>query len=157
VVGPAGHTIEVDPPAVLPADAVLMLQPYGSLFFAAAPVFEGLLPRVTSEGARSVVIVRLRGRTDLGTTFIDVLRRYATSLTEAGSKLVLVSTTERIDDQLEATGLTPVIGRENIYPGDERVGSATQRAQADALAWVLAQGAPGSAPGSASGPGSASS
>ena len=157
VVGPAGHTIEVDPPAELPADAVLMLQPYGSLFFAAAPVFEGLLPRVTSEGARSVVIVRLRGRTDLGTTFIDVLRRYATSLTEAGSKLVLVSTTERIDDQLEATGLTPVIGRENIYTGDERVGSATQRAEADALAWVLAQGAPGSAPGSASGPGSASS
>jgi SulP family sulfate permease len=152
VTGAAGDTIEVDPPAELPADAVLLLQPYGSLFFAAAPVFEGLLPRVTSEGTRSVVILRLRGRTDLGTTFIDVLRRYATSLTAAGSKLVLVSTTERIDDQLEATGLTPVIGRENIYTGDERVGSAMQRAQTDALAWVIAQGAPGSAPG----PGSAS-
>ena len=37
---PAGNLIETDPPAELPADEVVALQPYGSLFFAAAPVFE---------------------------------------------------------------------------------------------------------------------
>ena len=35
-----GHVIETDPPARLPANDVVVLQPYGSLFFAAAPIFE---------------------------------------------------------------------------------------------------------------------
>ncbi len=39
-----GHLVETDPPTVLPAGDVVVLQPYGSLFFAAAPVFESKLP-----------------------------------------------------------------------------------------------------------------
>ena len=35
-----GQVIETDPPAELPANDVVVLQPYGSLFFAAAPIFE---------------------------------------------------------------------------------------------------------------------
>jgi SulP family sulfate permease len=123
---------------VLPADTVLVLQPYGSLFFAAAPVFEAALPEVTPLARHSVVILRLRGRSDLGTTFMDVLARYAQSLATVDSKLVIVSTDERVGDQLTATGITRVIGPENIYAGDERVGAATARAHADAVAWVRA-------------------
>jgi len=133
-----GQVIETDPPAVLEADDVVVLQPYGSLFFAAAPVFETLLPAVTDASRNSVVIVRLRGRTDLGTTFMDVLLRYALSLAAVGSKLVVVSTNERIDEQLGVTGITAVVGAENVYAGDERVGAALRRAYKDALAWVAA-------------------
>jgi len=32
--------IETDPPATVPANDVVVLQPYGTTFFAAAPVFE---------------------------------------------------------------------------------------------------------------------
>ena len=133
-----GTITESDPPRVLPADTVLVLQPYGSLFFAAAPVFEAALPEVTPLARHSVVILRLRGRSDLGTTFMDVLARYAQSLATVDSKLVIVSTDERVGDQLTATGITRVIGLENIYAGDERVGAATARAHADAVAWVRA-------------------
>jgi len=133
-----GQVIETDPPAVLEADDVVVLQPYGSLFFAAAPVFETLLPAVTEASRNSVVIVRLRGRTDLGTTFMDVLLRYAQGLAEVHSKLVVVSTNERIDEQLGVTGITAVIGAENVYAGDERVGAALKRAYADASSWVAA-------------------
>ena len=135
--------IETDPPATLGPDEVVVLQPYGSLFFAAAPVFETLLPAVTEASRSSVVILRLRGRTDLGTTFMDVLLRYAQSLAAVGSKLVLVSTNERIDEQLAVTGITAVIGAENIYRGDERVGAALRRAYDDAVAWVAARPAGG--------------
>ena len=69
--------IETDPPASLPANDVVVLQPYGSLFFAAAPIFEAALPEVTPSSRNTVVILRLRERSDLGSTFIDVLRRYA--------------------------------------------------------------------------------
>jgi SulP family sulfate permease len=133
-----GQVIETIPPAVLEADDVVVLQPYGSLFFAAAPVFETLLPAVTDASRHSVVIVRLRGRTDLGTTFMDVLLRYAQSLAAVDSKLMVVSTNERIDEQLGVTGITAVIGADNVYAGDARVGAAVRRAYDDAVAWVAA-------------------
>jgi sulfate permease, SulP family len=132
----AGDLIETDPPAELPPGEVVALQPYGSVFFAAAPVLEAQLPAPTEGSRRSVVILRLRGRSDLGTTFMEVLHRYAQGLNAVGSKLVLVSASERIREQLRVTGVIDVIGPENIYGGDERVGAALKRAYADATAWV---------------------
>ena len=133
---PDGNLIETDPPAQLPAGEVVALQPYGSLFFAAAPVLESQLPAPADAAGNSVVILRLRGRTDLGTTFMDVLRRYAHTLKATGSKLVIVSASERIQEQLRMTGVTDLIAPENIYTGDERVGATLKRAYADATAWI---------------------
>ncbi len=132
---PEGNLIETSPPAHLPRNEVVVLQPYGSLFFAAAPVLESQLP--APAGSRNcVVILRLRGRTDLGTTFMDVLRRYAQALTATGSKLVIVSASERVQEQLRVTGVTDLIAPENIYTGDERIGATVKRAYADAAAWI---------------------
>ena len=133
---PDGNLIETDPPARLPANEVVVLQPYGSLFFAAASALESQLPAPADAVGNSVVILRLRGRTDLGTTFMDVLRRYAQTLKATGSKLVIVSASERIQEQLRVTGVTDLIIPENIYTGDERVGAAVKRAYADATAWI---------------------
>jgi SulP family sulfate permease len=133
-----GHLVETDPPALLPANEVVVLQPYGSLFFAAAPVFEALLPAVGDASRNSVVILRLRGRSELGSTFMDVLNRYAHALADVDSRLVIVSTNERIEEQLAVSGIADVIGPDGVYPGDERVGATLTRAQADATAWVAA-------------------
>ena len=133
---PDGNLIETDPPARLPANEVVALQPYGSLFFAAAPVLEAQLPATDGAGRNSVVILRLRGRTDLGTTVMDVLRRYAQALVATGSKLVIVSASERIQEQLRVTGVTDLITPQNIYSGDERVAATLKRAYADAMTWI---------------------
>ena len=61
-----GQLIESEPPAELPAGEVVVLQTYGSLFFAAAPVLASRLPALTDASRNSVVILRLRGRTELG-------------------------------------------------------------------------------------------
>jgi SulP family sulfate permease len=134
-----GQVIETDPPTELPPGEVVVLQPYGSLFFAAAPVFETALPAVDERSRGSVVILRLRGRSDLGTTFMDVLRRYALSLQEVGSKLVIVSDSDRILEQLVVTNITATIGASNVYAGDERVGATVLRAYEDAVRWVSEQ------------------
>ena len=131
-----GHLIETDPPAEVPEGEVVVLQPYGSLFFAAAPVFEAQLPGVSESSRNSVVIVRLRGRSDLGTTFMDVLLRYAQSLEALGSRLMIVSTNSDVEDQLAVAGITEVIGTSSIYRGDERVGAAVQQAEDDASRWI---------------------
>jgi sulfate permease, SulP family len=142
---PDGDLIETDPPTRLPANDVVALQPYGSLFFAAAPVLEAQLPAPADGSRNAVVILRLRGRTDLGTTFMDVLHRYAQALTATGSKLVIVSASDRIQEQLRVTGVADVVAAEDIYAGDERVGATLKRAYADAVTWIehnqLAEGA----------------
>lgn len=139
-----GHVIEVDVPAELPSGEVVVLQPYGSLFFAAAPVFEAALPAIGEGSRNAVVILRLRGRSDLGSTFMDVLLRYARALAAVDSQLKIVSANERIIEQLEVTGVTAAIGANNVYPSDDRIGVAMVRAIADANAWVVARRRPGS-------------
>ena len=139
VVTEDSHDIETDPPIRLPANDVVVLQPYGSLFFAAAPIFESALPEVTPTSRNSVVILRLRERSDVGSTFIDVLRRYAARLASVESKLVIVSLNEALAEQFRVAGLTDFIGPENVYRGTERVGAALEQANRDARDWIAAQ------------------
>jgi sulfate permease, SulP family len=131
-----GRRKEVDPPSTVPANTVLVLQPYGSLFFAAAPVFEKALPDVANNSRNTVVILRLRGKSDLGSTFMEVLERYAVKLRAVESKLVIVSASDRVIEQLAVTGVTALIGEDNVYPADEWLGATLTRAHADALEWV---------------------
>lgn len=131
-----GGTRETDPPELLGVGEVVVLQPYGSLFFASAPVFESLLPQVGPNSSASVVIVRLRGFDDLGSTFTNVLGRYASALHNSGSKLMIVSSSQRVVDQLAATGALDAIGSTNLYESDEWLGASLRRARDDALEWV---------------------
>jgi len=131
-----GNTREVEAPAEVGSNEVVVLQPYGSLFFASAPVFEDALPNVEDDTHNAVVILRLRGRSDVGSTFMDVLYRYAESLRQADSKLVLVSASENLHGQLAATRVTSVVGSQNIYTSDEWVGKTLKQAYRDATEWV---------------------
>jgi SulP family sulfate permease len=139
-----GRLREGDLPDEVGANAVIVLQPYGSLFFAAAPVFEEQLPSVTEASTNSVVILRLRGRTNLGSTLTDILGRYAQTLDDAGSKLVLVSVDEHVLRQLKVAGVIDVVGDDNVYPSDEWVGDTVRRAHDDAREWIASH-SPGGA------------
>ncbi len=131
-----GDLREVEAPSDVPPNEVVLLQPYGSLFFASAPVFEEKLPNVTDESRNAVVILRLRGRSDLGSTFMDVLLRYAQALRDQESKLILVSANENIHEQLAVARVTSVVGSQNIYTSDEWVGRTFKQAYRDASVWV---------------------
>ena len=125
---------EQPPPTSLPAHEVVVLTVYGSLFFASVPVFEGQLPAVTEESTGSAVILRLRGKEDLGSTFITALLRYHESLTAAGCHLLLSGVGPRVLDQLRSTAAADVIGPENVFPASEGVGESLERARARATA-----------------------
>ncbi|MFK4837283.1 SulP family inorganic anion transporter [Microbacterium sp. ZW T2_14] len=127
-----GRMREIDPPAAIPPREIVVLQPYGSLFFASAPTFERQLPRVDAGSEDSVVIIRLRGTDAVGLSFVEVLRRYATELSAVGSSLKLVVSETKVISQLEAGGLSSAIGERNIYRGTEWVGATLRRAYDDA-------------------------
>lgn len=138
-----GRLRETDPPAVVPAGEVLVLQPYGSLFFASAPIFEKQLPQVGPASRDAIVIVRLRGTDQIGLSLVDVLRRFAHQLRDAGSSLRVVATEDRVIDQLAAGGLTDDIGAQSIYKGTEWVGETLRRAHAEAQEEIAGRAAPG--------------
>jgi SulP family sulfate permease len=128
--------VEAEPPRAVPPGEVVVLQPYGSTFFAAAHQFEASLPAVAPSSRGSVVIIRLRGHDDIGSTFAGVLRRYAESLAAVGSKLVLVSASPEARRQLDVMGVIAVVSAQNVYAGDDRVGATVRRAYDDAVASI---------------------
>jgi SulP family sulfate permease len=133
-----GNVEEVDPPDEVGVDDVVVLQPYGSLFFAAAQTFNEILPDVTERTDNSVVVLRFRGKADLGSTLMEVLNRYARALTAANSKLVIVCADSDMVYQLAVTGVTQIIGGENIYTSDKWLGKTVTQAWEDARNWVAA-------------------
>ncbi|WP_334685886.1 SulP family inorganic anion transporter [Arthrobacter sp. CAN_A2] len=119
---------ETAPPRELPPHEIVVLTAYGSLFFASAAVFEQQLPTVTAASHGSVVVLRLRGKEDLGSTFIQVFTRYADELHAVGGHLLLAGIGTRILGQLSATGALDAIGRDNAFAATPRVGEALTRA-----------------------------
>jgi SulP family sulfate permease len=136
VIDDAGDVREEDPPRTLGRDEVVVLQPYGNLFFASAPVFDEQLPEVTEQTHNSVVVLRLRGQSDVGSTLMEVLSRYSDALRRRHSKLMLIYSDDRIRYQLEATGVYSDFEPNDIYKSSEWLGRTMKQAHRDALEWV---------------------
>ena len=136
VLDDTGRARETDPPATVGDHDVIILQPYGSLFFATAPILEAQLPAVTPQTDGAVVIIRLRGVDNLGLGVIAALERYADQLTAAASKLVIVANNDSVLTQIERAELAAKLGPDNLYRGTEWLGDTVRRAHTDALAWT---------------------
>ncbi|UJP11076.1 SulP family inorganic anion transporter [Microbacterium sp. KUDC0406] len=125
---PGGRPLEVSPPAVLPGDEVVVLSPYGSLFFAAAQAFRAQLPTPTDQSGGATVIIRLRGSEELGVTFLTMVRDYADELAAHGATLMLSGVGRRLQDQLDATGVGARVGGGNVIPVRPRIGDSLAEA-----------------------------
>lgn len=130
-----GHRMETTPPETVAPGKVLILQPYGSLFFASASALESQLPKVSLTTKHAVVIIRLRGVDDLGVSITNVMVRYAAALAAADSRLIL-NGGEVLLNQLTKNGRLTLIGPGNYYLGDAWHGRTLARANRDALEWI---------------------
>jgi SulP family sulfate permease len=133
--GKNGFPIEQDAPRNLPSHKVTVLQPYGSLFYAAAKTFEENLP-VADKAREAVVIFVLRGYDDFGSTMIGVMDRYVRVIMQNGGIVKLAGVSEAVISQLERTGLVALLGRENIYVAQRQWGAAATKAYEDSQAWL---------------------
>ena len=122
-------------PRELPSNELTILQVYGSLFFAGAKYVEEMLPAV-GHGTHAVVAIGLRGKTEIGSTFLAVLQRYTQVLQAHDSKLMLVGVDPAVRDQLARTGVLKLIGEENVFLATPQFGDAMNRAAAAAYAWL---------------------
>ena len=133
-----GHIRESDPPDVVPPGQVILLQPFGSLFFASATTFNEALPAVTADTQHSVVILRLRGIDDLGVSITNVVVRFAADLAGADSRLLL-NGGEQLRARLAKSGALDQIGVDNFYLGDAWHGRTLRKADVDGRNWIAEQ------------------
>jgi SulP family sulfate permease len=129
-----GRFREQKPPAVLTSGHATILDVYGSLLYAGARTLQVRLP--DPGGARSpVVVLRLRGRTSLGATFIKVIADYASQLDTSGGRLYLSGLDPSLTEQLRRTG--HVDGPVRAFEATPIVGESTRAAYLDAEAWLV--------------------
>jgi SulP family sulfate permease len=83
-----------------------------------------------------VVAINLRGHSEIGSTFMTVLQRYAMALQDHESKLMLVGVDAAVRDQLAKTGVLAILGEENVFIATPQIGVALNQAVAAATAWI---------------------
>ena len=130
-------------PEKLPPSQLTILQIRGNFYFASVYALEEMLPS-TDQAHKSVVILRLRGRGSISTTFLNWLRRYHRELESTNSRLILVGLEETPMNQLEKTGFIDELGEANIFPAQPTLQKSLREAVAAADQWL--EGSKGDGP-----------
>ncbi len=129
-----GVFVERPSPTQISDDSITILYAWGAHFFASARTIEVLLPDA-DEAKRAVVILRLHGRSHVGSTFIQVLERYAGRLQANGGKLILSGVSQNVREQLERTETFEMIPEADVFMAEETLGGSTKKAMVAAEAW----------------------
>lgn len=131
-----GRSFQEHPaPTELVPHTITTLNIYGSVFYASSETLRAALPSPYTAD-RTVVILVLRGRSEMGSTFIGLLKRYAEELSAHNSKLLLAGVDPLVIKQFTQTSLIEVIPLTDIFPATATLGESLQRAQAAAEAWL---------------------
>ncbi|TKK76204.1 SulP family inorganic anion transporter [Kribbella jiaozuonensis] len=131
-----GRWTEHPAPSNLPSHQATVLDVYGSLLYAGARTLRVKLPDPGGAEAPAVVL-RLRGRTAVGATFVKVVDDYAVAVEAVGGRLYLSGVDSSLAELLRRSdrfdGSDPV----GIFEATELVGESTERALRAAEAWAL--------------------
>ncbi len=86
-------------------------------------------------GEAPVLVLRLRGRTSVGATFVKVIADYAARLSSVGGRLYLSGVDPRLAGQLRRTGrlAEPI----RMFEAEPVVSQSTYSAYLDAQAWLV--------------------
>ena len=122
-----GGVEEVEAPAELASNSVTILELYGSVFYAGARTLGQRLPSV-GNAEHAIVILRMRGHGEIGSTFLNVMSDYASNLRAHGGQLLLSGVDPAARKRLAASGHLDEIGAENVFPSDELIGHSTHEA-----------------------------
>ena len=122
-------------PAQLASREVVLLDIYGSLFYAGARTLQAHLP-APGTATHTAVVLRLRGRVMLGATSFSVLSDYAGQLEAGGGRLYLSGIDQSLVQQMHRTGIFAESGHVKIYEATDLVGGASDNAYRDAQRWV---------------------
>ena len=131
-----GRISEQPPPASLPSEKVTALDVYGSLLYAGARTLQARLPDPTG-AVSAAVVLRLRGRVSLGSTFFVVVADYAHRLEETGGRLYLSGVDPTMLKRMTRNRSLDASGPIRVFEATGTVGESTLHAYRDAEAWLI--------------------
>ena len=108
---------------------------YGSVFYAGADIIGGLLPKAGGSH-RPAVVLRLRGRADIGSTFLGIVERYRGEIEQAGGILLLAGVGPELHEQLERTGVLDAIGEDRVCEAQATLTASVSTATDAAQRWL---------------------
>jgi sulfate permease, SulP family len=129
-----GRFAERPAPASLTSHQVTVLDVYGSLLFAGARTLQARLPD-PGDAEEPAVVLRLRGRTSLGATFVKVIADYAGRLAAVHGRLYLSGLDPSFTELLHRTGR--IEGPVRTFEATPLVGESTTEAYLAAQAWLV--------------------
>jgi SulP family sulfate permease len=133
-----GSFIERPAPARLESRQVILLDIYGSLYYAGARTLQAHLP--DTEGVTGpAVVLRLRGRALLGATSYAVLSDYAARIDAVGGRLYLSGLDEGLLAQTRRNRTVEGAGDVRLFPATDVLGDASLDAYRHAREWLAAQ------------------
>ena len=133
---PAGGWAEEPAPARLRDREVLVLDVYGSLFYAGSRTLQARLP-LAAGVEQPVVVLRLRGRTSLGATFFLIVAGYAEELAAGGGRLYLSGLDPSVTEGLHRSGRMALDGPIRLFEAESELGRSTAEAYEEAEAWLV--------------------
>lgn len=131
----SGELVEKPAPENLEDRSITVLHTRGGSYFAAARTMQQLLPSA-KDAHGAVVIIRMRGLDQIGSTYILVLERYAAELRANGGRLMLSGVGQNVMDQLERTETTEAIPDGVIFMATDTLGASTRQAIEAAQNWI---------------------
>ena len=134
-----GRFVEHPGPHALHSHEAMLLDVYGSLFYAGSRTLEARLPD-PGQAKGSAIVLRLRGRTSLGSTFFKVIADYAARLAANGNRLYLSGMEPSLIERLRRTHRIDPDGPVQLYEATDVIGESSDAAYHDAQAWVASQG-----------------
>jgi SulP family sulfate permease len=132
-----GTLTERAAPGRLQDGQVVLLDIYGSLYYAGARTLEARLPQL-DDARDAIVVLRLRGRTALGATAFVVLAAYADALEANGGGLFVSGVDPALVEQLRYAGGVDDGRRVRVFAATEVIGASSRAAYETAKA-VLAR------------------
>ncbi|MEP9392998.1 solute carrier family 23 protein [Gordonia sp. VNK1] len=138
---PSGSRWEVAPvPDVLPAEQVTVLHYSGSSLFAEVPRVSSEWPAMDDDSMRCVVILSVRTLPDVpSATVLKLLIARAKEIRERHGRFMIAGVGPEMRRRFDRTGVTALIGEDNIVMSTDVVFGALDLAYAEGRRWLDAQ------------------
>lgn len=119
-------------PTSLVGEDLVVLDVYGSMFFAGARTLQHQLPDPLGSTSPTVVL-RVRGRTTLGSTFLAVIGDYSHRLGLVGGQLFLSGVDAKLLERWGRDAVPEALGAVRLFPATPQLGESTTEAVSSAL------------------------
>lgn len=117
-----GTLRKLDSRMVRESKTVRFIKVEGELFFGAADIFQSSLQALAKDDVEArVIILQMKNARDMDATACFALQQLNSYLQKSGRYLLVCGYTGSVGDVLRDSGLVEEIGKENIFPFDEKM------------------------------------